>query len=62
MAIFDGVEELQKYVLNEVVLAQITAAVQILREEVTVGSIVHDEVNVVLLLDHTMEGDDVRVC
>ena len=62
MAIFDGVEELQKYMLNESVLAQITGSCADLREEVTVGSIVHDEVNVVLLLNHTMEGNDIRVC
>ena len=47
--------------LDEAVLAQITAAVQNLGEEITVGGIVHDEVNVVVLLDHSVEGNDVGV-
>lgn len=61
MAVFDGIEELQEYMLDEAVLAEIAAAVEDLGEEIAVGGIVHDEINVVVFLDYSMEGDDVGV-
>lgn len=59
MAVFDGIEKLEEYVFNKVVLSKVTAMVQDLREEVTVGSVVHDEVGVVVLLYNPVEGDNV---
>jgi hypothetical protein len=59
MAIFNGIKELEEYVFNEVVLSKVTAMVQDLRKEVSIGSVVHDEVGVVVLLYNPVEGDNV---
>ena len=61
VAVFDGVEELEEDVLDEMVLAEVATVVEDLGEEVAVGGKVHDEVGVVVLLDDAVEGDDVGV-
>lgn len=61
MAIFDGIKKLKKYVFNKVILSEVAAVVQDLREEITVGSVVHDEVGVVVLFHDPVEGDYVWV-
>lgn len=54
MAVLDSVKELQKYVLDKVVMSQVLAIVQYLREQVSIACVIHDNVGVVSLLDHTM--------
>lgn len=49
MAIFDGIKKLKENVLNKVILAEVATMMQDLREEVSVGGVVHDEVCVVVL-------------
>ena len=61
MAIFDGIKKLEEYMLNEMILSKVAAVVQDLREEISVGSVVHDEVGVVALLHNSVEGDHVWV-
>lgn len=47
--------------LYERVVAEITAIIQYLREEVLVGSVIHDDVGIVVVLDDAMESDDARM-
>jgi hypothetical protein len=61
MAIFDGVEKLKEYMFNQVILTEVTAMVQYLRKEVSIGSVVHDEVGVAMLLHNPVEGDNIRM-
>lgn len=61
MAIFDGIKKLEENVFDQVILTKVAAMVQDLREEISVGSVVHDEVGVVVLLHNPVEGDNVWV-
>lgn len=62
MAILDCVKQLQKYMLDKIVVPQVPTAVQDLAEQVPVAGILHDNVCVVVLLDHSMQGGDTRMC
>lgn len=61
VAAFDGVEKLKKDVLNEIIITEISAAMQNLSEQVAVASVIHDNKRVLVVLDDTMEGHNVRV-
>jgi len=58
VAVFHGVKHLQEDVLDESVVSEIPAIVEDLREEVVVGSVIHDNIRAVVLLDDAMEGDN----
>ena len=61
VAVFNRIEQLQEDVLDEFILAKIPALVEDLGKEVTVLTIVHNDVCEIFVLDDTMEGDDVWV-
>lgn len=61
MTIFHGVEQLKKNMLYEMVAPQIATVVANLGKEVMVGSVVHNDVGVFVVLDNTMQRDDVRM-
>jgi hypothetical protein len=48
-------------VLDEVVMTKIAAVVQYLGEKVAIASIIHNDISVVALLDHPVEGDHIRM-
>lgn len=59
VTILNAIEHLQEYVLDEVVVTKISTAVEDLREQVVVWSVVHDDVGVTVLFDDSMKGNDV---
>jgi hypothetical protein len=58
MAILDCIEQLQKYMLDEGIIAQVPALVQNLGEQVVVWGVVHDNIGVIPVFDYAMEGYD----
>ena len=61
MAVFHCVEQMEENVLDETIVPQIAAAMQVLCGEIVVRCIVHDNAHVCILLNHAAEGDDARV-
>ena len=59
VAVLDCVKQLQEYFLNKFVIAQITAMVEDLREQVAVLAIVHNNISVLWVLDDAVERNDV---
>lgn len=54
MTIFNCVEQLQKYVLDQRIIPDIATVIQDLREEIIIRRIIHDDVRVVSLVHDTM--------
>ena len=61
MAILNCIEELQKHMLDEGIVAQVPALVQNLGEQVVVWGVVHYNIGVIPVFDDAMEGDDRRM-
>ena len=61
VAVLDCVKQLQKYFLNKFVIAQITAMVEDLREQVAVRAVIHHDEREAVFLDDSVEGNDMRV-
>ena len=58
MAILNCIEQLQKHMLDEGIVAQVPALVQNLGEQVVVWGVVHNNIGVIPVFDDTVEGDD----
>lgn len=61
VAIFNCVKQLKENVLDERVITEIAAAVQDLRKEIVVGSVIHDDVGKIEGFDNTVKSDDSRM-
>jgi hypothetical protein len=61
VAVLDGVEKLVEYMLDQACVAEVPAAVQDLREQVSVGSKIHNDIRVATLFHNTVQSHDVRV-
>lgn len=61
MTVLDCVKQLQENMLDEVIIAQITTAVQDLPEQVSIAGVLHDDVRMIVLLDNPMKGSDAWV-
>jgi hypothetical protein len=61
VAVVNCIEQLQEDVLDEFILAQVPALVEDLGEEVTILTIVHNDICEIFVLNNTMEGNDIGV-
>jgi len=61
VAVFNRIEQLQEDVLDEFILAKVPALVEDLGEEITILTIVHNDICEIFVLDDTMERNDVGV-
>jgi len=61
VTVFNSIEQLQEYVPDEFILAKVPAMVDNLGGEVTVLAKVHNDICEILVLDDTMERNDVGV-
>lgn len=61
VAVLDGIEQLKEDLLDEVVITEVSTAVEDLCEQVTIASVIHNDVGAVVILDNAVESDDVRV-
>lgn len=61
VAIFNRIEQLKENLLDEGVIAEIAPLVQNLSEKVAVGTVVHDDESVLVVLDYPMKSDNVGV-
>jgi hypothetical protein len=56
VAILDCAKQLQENMLDETVIPQISTVIQNLSEQVSIAGILHDDVSVIVLLDHPVKG------
>jgi len=61
VAILNCVKQLQKYMPDQDVVAEVAAVVENLREQVVVRSIVQNDIGAVTFLNHAVESDHVGV-
>lgn len=61
VAVVNRIEQLQENVLDEFILAKVPALVEDLGEEVTILTIVHNDICEIFVLNNTMEGNDIGV-
>jgi hypothetical protein len=54
VTIFDSIEQLEKNMLDEMIVPEVSAAVKDLGEEITVFGVIHDNVSVIVVLDDAM--------
>ena len=59
MAVFNRIEQLQEDVLDELILAKVPALVEDLGEQVTILTIVHNDICEIFVLDDTVKGNDI---
>ena len=61
VAVVNCIEQLKEYILDEVVVSEVSTVMEDLREQVAVRAVIHDDPGIVLILDDTMESDDTRM-
>lgn len=61
MTVLDRINELQENVFDKAVFSKVPTVVENLGEEVSVGSVFHDEERMVVSLDDAVQSDDTWV-
>lgn len=61
VTIFNGIQNLQKDVLDKAIVTKVSTLMQDLGKQVTIRAVVHHDEGTSILLNHSMEADDVRM-
>ena len=58
VAILNRIEQLKEYLLDQLVIAQVSTMLEDLGEEIAIGAVVHDDPRVVIVFNNAVKSDD----